>query len=296
MKNVQSHMRYIGTASETKPTTGVNPGSEFFETDTKETYIYTSASWERYDVAPYSYEQSIAEGLRANHAAFFKTGFNSAVGASAEDIWDVGETYTFPTTAAGMEVVSSATSDHATGAGARTVKVYYLNSSFEEKTEIVSLNGTSVVPTASIDFYRINYFKVQTAGSTGAAIGNIDIRHLDNTPIYSRILAGFTRARDLIYTVPKDKTLFLDEGNFGVVHTAANKYAMITVRSTYDRIDSASSSLFYPETSVLMDNGMISLKPPIPLKFPEGTDIRAMASSNGTAAISVGVRGRIESE
>ena len=295
MKHLVTHQEYIGTASETKPT-GVEAGSKFFETDTKEKYIYTSSTWVRSDIGDYSYEQSIAEGLRSNHVAFFKTGFNTAVGASAEDIWDVGETYVYPPSAIGMEIVSSATNDTATGGGARTVKVYYLNSSFEEKSEVISMNGTSVVATASVDFYRINYFKVQTAGSTGAAVGNIDIRHLDNTPVYSRILGGFTRARDLIYTVPKDKTLFLDEGNFGAVHTAANKYALITVRSTYDRIDAVSSSLFYPETTVLIDNGMILVNPPIPLKFPEGTDIRAMASSNGTAAISIGIRGRLESE
>ncbi|MCK9254133.1 MAG: hypothetical protein M0P55_15405 [Clostridiales bacterium] len=36
---------YLGVALDTKPTENVPPGSEFFETDTKATYIYTGSAW-----------------------------------------------------------------------------------------------------------------------------------------------------------------------------------------------------------------------------------------------------------
>jgi hypothetical protein len=297
MKNVQTIQRYIGSASDTKPTaSSCNVGSTFNETDTKESYLNTGSSWVRNDVADYPYEWSVAEGLRSNHKTFFKVGFNSDVQTAAEDIWGVGGLYTFPATAGGMTVSSSNVGDTASGIGARTVKVYYLNASCEEKEETFSMTGSVTKQSASTDFYRINYFKIQTAGSTGAAIGSIDISASTGSPIYSRINVGQVRARDLIYTVPKDKELYLDEGNFGVVHTAANKYSLITVRSNYDRVDSATSSLFFPESTVLLDAGMIEIKPTVALKFPEKTDIRCTASSNGTGAISVAIRGILESE
>ncbi len=288
---------WIGTASDTKPTASSQPvGSRFIETDTKEKYINSGSTWVRDDLLGYTYEQSVAEGLRSNHTAFFKAGFLGAASTQVQDVWGVGGTYVFPSAAGGMTVSSSNVGDTASGPGARTVKAYYLNASYEEESEVFTMTGSVTKQSASVDFFRINYFKVQTAGSTGAAIGSIDISASTGSPIYSRINAGQTRARDMIYTVPKDNELYLDEGNFGAVHTAANKYSLITVRSNYDRIDSASSSLFYPESTVLIDNGMVLIQPVVRLKFPEGTDIRCTASSNGTAAISVGIRGILESE
>lgn len=37
--------RFIGETIDVKPTTGVPPGSTFFETDTKNTLIYTGSAW-----------------------------------------------------------------------------------------------------------------------------------------------------------------------------------------------------------------------------------------------------------
>lgn len=36
---------YIGLSGDVKPTTGVNPGIQFYETDTGATYIYTGSAW-----------------------------------------------------------------------------------------------------------------------------------------------------------------------------------------------------------------------------------------------------------
>jgi hypothetical protein len=296
MKNLQSKLLYIGTSSETKPTASSIPaGSEFKETDTKEQYIDTGSSWVRCDISDYPYEISIAEGLRSNHAIWYKMGFNPACGASQEDVWGGSTWYEYPSGAMGLEVISTNTSDKAAGVGARTVKVSYLNASFEEKTETVTLDGTTAVATASTDFYRVNHFRIVTVGSASVALGDIDIRHLADSPIYSRILAGFTRARNAVYTIPKNKTLFIQNATFGVSHSAANKYANITLKANYDYTDDASSTVFYPYSTALMDMGTTQIRFDIPLKFLEGTDLRVTASSNGTAAIAIALRGWIES-
>ena len=177
---------------------------------------------------------------------------------------------------------------------AGTVKVWYLDGSYLEKTETITLNGTSVVATASIDFYRINDFQVMSVGSASVAVGDIDIRHLADTPIYSRILAGQTRARDAHFTVPAERELYIREVHMSAVHTAANKFALITLRSNYDRLSSASSKIFYPDASLNLSGGFGDLDFDIPLKYPEKIDIIMVASSNGTAAISTAVRGWIE--
>jgi len=38
-------LRYTGTSVDTKPTTGVDVGSELYETDTELNYIYTGSAW-----------------------------------------------------------------------------------------------------------------------------------------------------------------------------------------------------------------------------------------------------------
>jgi len=37
--------KYIGASTDTKPTTGVSVGSEFYEYDTGKTYIYNGSAW-----------------------------------------------------------------------------------------------------------------------------------------------------------------------------------------------------------------------------------------------------------
>jgi len=39
--------RYVGLSSDTKPTTGVRPGAEFYETDTLASYVYDGTAWSK---------------------------------------------------------------------------------------------------------------------------------------------------------------------------------------------------------------------------------------------------------
>jgi hypothetical protein len=37
--------RYVGLSTDTKPTVGILVGSEFYETDTGKTFIYSGSAW-----------------------------------------------------------------------------------------------------------------------------------------------------------------------------------------------------------------------------------------------------------
>lgn len=39
------NVKYIGESTDTKPTAGLQLGTEFFESDTGSTYIYTGTAW-----------------------------------------------------------------------------------------------------------------------------------------------------------------------------------------------------------------------------------------------------------
>lgn len=40
-----SRVKYVGLSTDTKPTEGVDPGTEFYETNTGLTYIYSGSAW-----------------------------------------------------------------------------------------------------------------------------------------------------------------------------------------------------------------------------------------------------------
>lgn len=88
--------------------------------------------------------------------------------------------YTEPVIGAQRALVSSSASDSAAGTGARTVRItYYTLSSTGAITgpfvEVVTLNGTSPVPTVGTTICLIEKLEVVTAGSGGVSAGGITL-------------------------------------------------------------------------------------------------------------------------
>ncbi len=124
-------------------------------------------------------------------------GGNADVDTGTEDIWLPGGSYAFPAAAAATTIVSSSVNDTAAGTGARTVRVEGLSSTFDEKSETVSLNGTGAV-TLTNSYLRINNVYVLTAGSGLVNAGTVDVKH--SSTVLSRIAVGENRARQAIFT------------------------------------------------------------------------------------------------
>lgn len=230
--------------------------------------------------------ECIALGLFPGSKRTSKMGYVTGVEATEVDIWAVGGSYVFPAAAQQMEVISSSAQDTmTTGTGAWTVKIWYLDASFNEKTEIITLDGTNAVPTTATDIFRINGFWVMSAGTGGKAAGNIDIRNLSDTPIYSRIPLGYTRARNSIYTVPIGKKFYIWQISFSA-STATTKDCRFTFRATYNNIDNVLSTLFYPYYEIGLQDIAVPIQLPVPLVFPTGTDIKvSVISASGAAGI-----------
>jgi hypothetical protein len=181
--------------------------------------------------------------------------------------------------------------------GAQAVQVNYLDGSYAEKSEIILLNGTTVVPTVNLNIFRVNGFRVIAAGTLLVPLGNITIRHLSDTPVYSFITAGFNRARNIMYTVPADKTLYVTDFSSGYATTGnANKeYARITTRANVDPTTKfRTGNLFYPFTESLAQNTTIPIPLSIPTKLLEKTDIKVSCFASATGVIVVSLRGWLE--
>lgn len=225
------------------------------------------------------YLQALAEGDIPGHEVWTKNGYNDALSASEETLWAVGGDYVFPSTPMQMEIVSSSANDASGGTGARTVEIFYLNGSYAEMSEIVTLNGLTPVTTVATDIFRVNTFRVKTVGTGKQNAGNIDIRHLTDTPIYSRIATGTNRAMNCVYTVPAGKELYVFNLLFSAGGNTANRPVRFITKTTYDNISNTIIDFFMPYTNVIVTDGTIDVPLECPTFLPATTDVKINAIS-----------------
>lgn len=241
------------------------------------------------------YGVAVAHGHMPGHTPWSKIGYNADIGNAYEDLWSPGGIYVFPTAAMGMEVVSSSTSDTSDGTGVRTVEIYYLDSTFSEKIETLTLNGTTPVPTVNTDIYRINRFIAKTCGTDGVSGGNISIRHLSDTPIYSQIPTGQVRSKKIIYTVPKNKILYISSVMVCAGANTAGRQVRFSTRANYCVVRLEKTSFFMDYSDILLQDGSVVMSLDIPTIFPEGVDIKVSAiSPDGATKCSCMLRGWLE--
>ena len=79
------------------------------------------------------------------------------------------------------------------------------------------------------------------------------------------------------------------------VHTAANKYSIITLRSNYDDVSGTVGTVFHAYAEAMLDVGGISPNYTMPKYFIERSDIMFVGRSNGTATIALTMGGVLKS-
>lgn len=175
--------------------------------------------------------------------------------------------------------------DVSAATGAMAVKIDYLDASYNAKTEILILNTTTQVASINTDFFRINSFRVIACGTkatpTYAPAGNLTIRKATVAGVfYSYITAGFTRARNTVYTVPLGKTLYVNMWQAGAATANDTKVQTIRVMTMINREPATgflTGNIFYPYTELLISNETVGIHFPIPTKLPAKTDIKVRA-------------------
>jgi hypothetical protein len=278
-----------------------------YDPDSGNRYICVDGVWtreyQRVQSMPYTYD--IAEGNVTNHSSWSKIGFHAAIGATELDMmpWaavtgGLGWTYTFPTGALTMTIVSDSTEDDAdktpaAGTGAYTVTVYYLTTAFAEKNITVTMNGTGAV-TVATDIYRVQNARVVTAGTAGRAVGNITIASGGQT--YGFISATKTRQRQCVWTVPTGKTLYITNIAFSCAQQATSKYVRFTTRANYDEKSNTvlQRGLFMPFNEIALNNTAFSRELSPPTKLPATTDLKVSAIADSAAVGTCTLRGWIE--
>lgn len=132
---------------------------------------------------------------------------------NVEDIWDVGGIYTGqpPQTAAPeqVEIFSDNANDFNGGTGAAIVGIQGLDSSWNQVTAFVVMNGvTPVSPGTVTSWHRVTGIAVLFAGTSGFNEGTITCRHVTTTAnVFASIRPQNNRTQQGVYTVPDNKKL-----------------------------------------------------------------------------------------
>ena len=159
---------------------------------------------------PYLFD--IAEGNITGHTTFAKYGRVDGIANTIADIWygegGTASRYIFQATAQQMEVLSSSGDDTNGGSGINTITITGLDANYAETSESITMAGATPVTTTN-SYLRLNGCYATSAGSGGVAAGNIIIQNTANSITYAAIPIGLTACRDLIYTVPAGKTLYI---------------------------------------------------------------------------------------
>lgn len=150
----------------------------------------------------------VARGLIPGISHINKFGRNTDVDTSEEDIWDGGGTWAPPTTARTHQLVSTSTADASGGTGARTVEIFGLDAGFVLQNEIVTMNGTTNVATASA-YTMIHRMIVRTAGSGEKNAGTITATADTDGTVTAQITIGFNQTLMAIFQIPANTTGYM---------------------------------------------------------------------------------------
>lgn len=244
-----------------------------------------------------SYLYDIAEGNVAGHTPFAKLGYNDDVGATEEDIWTSGGLYPFMAAASALEVVSSSSNDTVAGTGVQKVRVSYLDADYSAQSQILDMNGATPVALTDTTVLRVNSMRATQVGAGGVAAGLITCRLVGGAAtVYRSIVAGFTRGRGAVYTVPLGKALYITSIVVSSGYTTTGKLVRWTARAQVD--DTAPTvriPFFQPFFEVMTQDNSFHRNFEMPIVIPATADLRISATSNGAGSFcSCALRGWLE--
>lgn len=169
-------------------------------------------------------ELDLSQGYHLNQKIVRVHGSNPDVGTTLEDIWDIGGYYPWlsgVTSPHYLQIQSNNTEDGITGLGARKIRVFGLDSNYDELYEDIPLvgNGTAF---STNQFRRVYESHVLETGTFhGSNFNNIDVGISGSSPlvVLSRIGGdggtintnnyGVGTSQQSNYTIPRNKTGYL---------------------------------------------------------------------------------------
>lgn len=201
----------------------------------------------------------IASGSVTGHTHINKFGYSDSI-LNLSTIWDGSNIYTYSTSAGAVTVASSSSSD----AGA-VIEVQGLDASYHLITQDITIDGTGATNLIRVFRARV---KTPATGETGN-VGIISVNI--GGQLRAKILAGKGQTLMAVYTVPAGKTGYLLN-----LTTSVDKNVDVIYKLLARPIDDGGFNIKgqFGTFGTPIDHNY-----PIPLVFPEKTDIEIQADA-----------------
>ena len=220
--------------------------------------------------APYVID--VAMDKYPNATVWNKFGYNLDVDTGGNEViasW--GGTFTPPTTAETLKLVSTSAADSVTSTGARGIVVYGVDENRVNQIEVVNLAGTDTVATTS-EWLGINRVAVYVAGTALENVGTINLYTATGIQLAQMPAGQGTTQQAIFYT--KDDHTFLPEwlylninkiaqgGSprvtiYGYVFSAVSNAKYEVYRSTFDTAVENTIMLSIPVPFVVGENSVL---------------------------------------
>lgn len=230
------------------------------------------------------FDLQVARGQILGHSTVSIFGYQASVGTTSIPVWENASTYTYPTSASTLTMVSSSASDNTSA----SVLINGLDANFNPLSETLFLNGTTAVTTVN-SYFRINNLTLASAGTSQTTnVGTITLKQSTNT--LAQINPGIGRSQSTVYSVPAGYTFFLD----WVEANTSNPYTgTVTVTYKVQAADNVSNVtrnvLQQPFVSIYTASRVAD-----PFGYAQKTDIQwQLSASSGTIAAGIIVTGKL---
>jgi len=207
---------------------------------------------------------NIASGRAVNHRHIHKFGYNPDAGVNYEDIWAQGGQITFATAGHVATIASNLAN-----AGSE-ITIQGLDIDYNEIEEVLLIDGSGNA-TGTKEFLRINRAFVSNSVATEAVM-RIQLNSVNT----ARIEVAHQQTMQNIYTVPRGHTAYLTQISIGIQSKDKDGEFRVYVREY--------GGVFRTRDYLTMQTNFIEKHYPIPLKFPEKTDIKLQSKLTGSDA------------
>jgi len=233
---------------------------------------------------------NVSRGLVGGVSGLNKFGRNIDVaGATHEVVWDGHATaLTFPTVAAQLTIQSSGDDDSA-GTAAQSITIQGVDANWDMQTETIDLDATSDATSVG-SYLRVFRAFVASVGSATEWNDN-DIDILSGANLLARISATMGQTLMAVYSVPANKSLYIEDYYFSLLRTTGS--TAVAAEVDMHTRDSVTGVTLLKHTLGGLNTGgtpfPFEFTPPF--KVSEKTDVWIDASSSAAADISAGFNG-----
>lgn len=216
------------------------------------------------------YNTEVAVGKVAGAELWNKFGYNNDIDIGTEVIASWGGTFTPLTTATTLIIASSSANDTDGGTGCNSVYISGIDENRDEQFELVTLNGTTSVVTATT-WLGINRMAMFLCGTGQVNAGEINVIATTGGSTMAQMPASGGVTQQCIFHVPRNKTFVMEWLRINSLKQTGGSSPVITAKVwVYSAVSNGKQEVYKVDIDTSVTND-VSENPQLPFPVTEQT-------------------------